>query len=163
MLPDYEIPQATRAALLNYTQGFMRERVAAAQALREAHKAADERTASFALDLLGVLDSLESQLAFLAAQPREAPWPRLEKNLGVTRNKLLACLAEREVVPLAVAIGEPPDYAKCVAVERREVAGVVGEQVVEVLRMGYSLGELVLRTAEVAVAIGSSGKSHGDS
>jgi molecular chaperone GrpE (heat shock protein) len=134
-------------------EGFIQERGLAAQALREANKAEEERTASFALDLLSVLDSLETQLAFLGAQPREAPWPRLEKNLGVTRNKLLACLAARGVAPLAVAVGEPPDYARCVAVERREVDGVAGEHVVEVLRSGYSLGDMVLRAAEVAVAV----------
>jgi molecular chaperone GrpE (heat shock protein) len=139
--------------LENAIATLVRDGVASNQALRESQKAASETLAAFCLELLAVLDTLEAQLAFLATQPREAPWPRLERNLGVTRNKLVAALEARGVTPLAVSVGGAPDYRHCVAVERRPVPDCTEEHVAEVLRPGWAMGDAVLRPAEVAIAV----------
>jgi molecular chaperone GrpE (heat shock protein) len=146
---DPTFRQAMEAAVATLVQ----DGVMGQQALREAQKAASETLAAFCLELLAVLDTLEAQLAFLAAQPREAPWPRLERNLGVTRNKLVAALEARGVTPLAVSVGSAPDYRLCVAVERRPAPGDGDEHVAEVLRPGWAMGDAVLRPAEVAIAV----------
>lgn len=145
---------STYDALTATVAVMTRDRVAGDQALREAHKTAQEGLAAFCLELLAVLDTLDAQVAFLASQPREAPWPRLEKNLLVSRNKLFAALTARGVSPIAIELGSVPDYRLCTAVERRAVAGATGERVAEVLRPGWTMGEGLLRAAEVAVAVG---------
>ncbi|MEB3196146.1 MAG: nucleotide exchange factor GrpE [Candidatus Sericytochromatia bacterium] len=151
------IDATTYDVLLASVASLIKARVAGEQALREAHKSAGESLAAFCLELLAVLDMLDAQLTFLAAQPREAPWPRLERNLSVSRNKLAAALAARGVTPIDVTLGESPDYRVCVAVERRAGGSEAGERVAEVLRSGWAIGADVLRAAEVAIAVGDGG------
>jgi molecular chaperone GrpE (heat shock protein) len=136
---------------------LVQDGVAGRQALREAQKSASETLAAFCLDLLAVLDTLEAQLAFLAAQPREAPWPRMERNMGIARNKLVTALEARGVTPLAVGVGSVPDYRLCVAVERRLAPVDAREHVAEVLRPGWAIADAVLRPAEVAIAVPGDG------
>lgn len=149
----YQLDDVAHARLVAAVEALVRSQVAGAQAVREAQRLADENLAAFCLELLAVLDTLEAQVAYFAAQPREAPWPRLEKNMRVTCNKLVAALATRGVVPISVEEGQAPDYRVCVAVERRTVAGVTAERVAEVLRGGWLLGDAVLRAAEVAIEV----------
>lgn len=149
----YELDENTHGILAECVGDLVRREVASAQALREAQRLANEKLAAFCLELLAALDALEAQVNYLAAQPREAPWPRLEKNLRVTSNKFRAALAAQGASPLEISTGDAPDYRLCVAVEKRVVEGLTGERIAEVLRSGWSLEDSVLRAAEVVVEV----------
>jgi len=149
----YLLPAPDHAALRGHLEALMRAQVHAAQAQRETRRAGEAATDALCLDMLEIADMLASQVSFLEAQPAEGPWPRLARNLARTRNKLLGSLGRRGLVIVPIAVGEPPDYRVCVAVERREVDGGAGELVAAVLRDGYLIADRVLRPAEVAIQV----------
>lgn len=105
--------------------------------------------------LLLALDQLE--LALAATREGEAA-ELLARGVEMTRTSLLHTLSQAGVAPMSeVKRGTRFDPARHEAVTSLPAPDVEPGSVIEVLRVGYSWGEMVLRPAQVIVAAASAG------
>jgi molecular chaperone GrpE len=114
------------------------------RALRETERRVDESRAAQLREWLEVVDSLERALFMQPEDP-------VAEGLRAVLEQMEAVLARQGVVRMAGA-GEPFDPELHEAVGIRHTDDVPDRSVAEVARSGYTLGDRVLRPAEVVVA-----------
>jgi molecular chaperone GrpE len=116
--------------------------------LRDVDRRAALKFGELVRDLLGFLDDLD--LALLHANGVAEAQP-LAEGVGMARERLLGALAKQGVERLELE-GEPfdPNLAEAVRVAEVDDPELDG-RVVETVRQGFKLGDLVLREARVVV------------
>lgn len=98
--------------------------------------------------VLTVLDNLERAAAYRAAG---TPCEQLVDGLLATTKQFASMLEAEGVRPLSVT-GKPFDPRLCEAVGTRETAEVPANTVVDEARKGYTIGDELLRPAQVIVS-----------
>lgn len=111
---------------------------------------------SFALGLLDVLDNFERTLSAARAAlgsdgASGTPLGNIVAGMGMVQQQFERALAGQKVLPIP-ARGLPFDPNLHEAVTQRDMVDVPAGQVVEELRRGYRIGELIVRPCQVVVA-----------
>jgi len=132
--------QRSRADFINYQRRVQRERERWAEMTKQ----------DFASQLLPILDDCERALQ-AAAQNHDAE--ALARGFELIHSKLLKALAN-EGVESFNPVNQPFDPAYHEAVAHLERPGVPDNTIIEVVRTGYTIGDRVLRPAQVVVAKG---------
>jgi molecular chaperone GrpE len=112
---------------------------------REIERRVSERTDRMARDWLEAVDSVERALR--TGEPTNPMAEGLRRVL-----EQMEAILERQGVTRTGAAGEPFDPAQHEAVGVRETNDVPDRTIVEVTRSGFSLGDRVLRPAQVIVS-----------
>lgn len=101
--------------------------------------------------LLPVIDNFERALA---VDPAKASAESVLKGLQLVHDQWLAVLKKENVNEIAPQAGEPFDPARHEALMQQDAPQFAGQgpTVVQMLQKGYSLGDRVLRPAQVAVS-----------
>jgi len=132
--------QRSRADFINYQRRVQRERERWSEMTKQ----------DFALQLLPILDDCERALQ-ASAQNHDAE--ALARGFELIHSKLLKTLASEGVEPFN-PINQPFDPAYHEAVAHIERPDVPDNTIIEVVRTGYTIGDRVLRPAQVVVAKG---------
>jgi molecular chaperone GrpE len=112
---------------------------------REIDRRVSERTDRMARDWLEAVDSVERALRM--GEPTNPMAEGLRRVL-----EQMEAILERQGVTRTGTVGEPFDPAQHEAVGVRETGDVPDHTIVEVARSGFSLGDRVLRPAQVVVS-----------
>jgi molecular chaperone GrpE len=101
--------------------------------------------------LLPVIDNFERALAQDAAKVDAAS---ILKGMQIVHDQWLSVLKQQQVNEIAPKLGDPFDPARHEALMQQDAPQYAGkgQAVVQLLQKGYSLGERVLRPAQVAVS-----------
>ncbi len=132
--------QRSRADFINYQRRIQRERERWAEMTKQ----------DVALQLLPILDDCERALQ-ASAQNHDAE--ALARGFELIHSKLLKALANEGVEPFN-PINQQFDPAYHEAVAHLERPDVPDNTIIEVVRTGYTIGDRVLRPAQVVVAKG---------
>ena len=132
--------QRSRADFINYQRRVQRERERWSEMTKQ----------EFALQLLPILDDCERALQ-ASAQNHDPE--ALARGFELIHAKLLKTLANEGVQPFD-PINQPFDPAYHEAIAHIEKPDVPDNTIIEVVRKGYTIGERVLRPAQVVVAKG---------
>jgi len=128
-----------RAEFDNYRKAARKER----EAVREA------AVADFAHDLFFVLDDVGRALDHLDEHSQNSP---LAQGVALLRDKLLKALADRNVRPIETS-GALFDPACHEAVAAEPTDAVAPNTILDEVRRGYTMGDRVIRAAQVRVAV----------
>ncbi len=145
--------ESTRAQMQEYLDGWQRERAAFANYRRrveeQQEQARRELVASIAKRYLEVLDDLELALKNKPTEGEGAAWA---EGIELIYRKMLAVLEAEGVKPMDIRPGMPfdPRFHEAITHEPHDEHG--SEEIIEVVRQGYMIGDQVLRPALVRVA-----------
>ncbi len=143
----------TRAQMQEYLDGWQRERAAFANYRRrveeQQEQARRDLVASIAKRYLEVLDDLELALKNKPTEGEGAAWA---EGIELIYRKMLAVLEAEGVKPMDTRPGMPfdPRFHEAITHEPHDEHG--SEEIIEVVRRGYMIGDQVLRPALVRVA-----------
>jgi len=144
---------AARAQMQEYLDGWQRERAAFANYRRRVEEQQEQTrrdiTASIARRYLEVLDDLELALKNKPTEGEGAAWA---EGIELIYRKMLAILEAEGIRPIEAGPGTPfdPRFHEAISHEPHDEHG--SEEIIEVLRRGYMIGDQVLRPALVRVA-----------
>ncbi len=145
--------ETTRAQMQEYLDGWQRERAAFANYRRrveeQQEQARRDLVAGIAKRYLEVLDDLELALKNKPAEGEGAAWA---EGVELIYRKMLAVLEAEGVQPMDTHPGDPfdPRFHEAITHEPHDEHG--SEEIIEVVRRGYMIGDQVLRPALVRVA-----------
>ncbi len=144
---------AARAQMQEYLDGWQRERAAFANYRRRVEEQQEQTrrdiTASIAKRYLEVLDDLELALKNKPTEGEGAAWA---EGIELIYRKMLAILEAEGIRPIEAGPGTPFDPRFHEAISHEEHDEHDSEEIIEVLRRGYMIGDQVLRPALVRVA-----------
>jgi molecular chaperone GrpE len=151
----YQMTEAERTAVTTAIEQLIQENAALQAKLQQQQTIAASANNSLFLELLGVVDALDYLCSYLADNPDPPPafQTRLPNSLRSIANKLETSLANCGVIPIAVPLGNLPDFQTCAAVSREVHPDLPPQSVLKVSRRGFYAGDAVLRPAEVVVAV----------
>ncbi|HEY58416.1 MAG TPA: nucleotide exchange factor GrpE [Anaerolineae bacterium] len=145
--------EAVRAQAQEYLDGWTRERAAFANYKRrveeERQRQQQQLLAEVVKEFLVVLDDLELALKNRPQEGEGAAWA---EGIALIYNKLCARLEAKGVEQIAVEPGQPFDPQFHEAISHEPVDGHESGHIIEVVRPGYRVGDLVIRPALVRVA-----------
>ncbi len=107
----------------------------------------------FARDLLPVHDSFERALES-ATETARAAAPGLLEGIELTQRALLAAFEKNKIVPIAPEIGERFDANLHQAMFEAPVPNTRAGDIIQVMGVGFTIGERLLRPAQVGVSSG---------
>jgi len=145
--------ETVRAQAQEYLDGWTRERAAFANYKRrveeERQRQQQQLLAEVVKEFLEVLDDLELALKNRPQEGEGAAWA---EGIALIYNKLRARLEAKGVEQIAVEPGQPFDPQFHEAISHEPVDGHESGHIIEVVRPGYRVGDLVIRPALVRVA-----------
>ena len=112
----------------------------------------------FARDLLSVHDNFERALQNANDAVREAA-PGLMEGIELTQRDLLGAFEKHKIVPIRPEIGERFDPKLHQAMFEAPVTGTSSGDIIQVMNMGFTIGERLLRPAQVGVSSAGSAKA----
>ncbi|ULP73576.1 nucleotide exchange factor GrpE [Nodularia sphaerocarpa] len=132
-------------------KNLKKENVELQQALREKTAQATAKNEDLFLELLEVVDALETLLGYLEKNPDPQPgfFQRLPKSLGAVHRKFLSVLGKRQVLPIELQEGMEPDFKLCRVVDREVRNDWREQRITKIIRRGFRLEEKILRSTEV--------------
>ncbi len=145
--------ETTRAQMQEYLDGWQRERAAFANFRKRVEQQQDQTrrdiTASIVKRYLEVLDDLELALKNRPTEGEGAAWA---EGIELIYRKMLAILEAEGVKAIPAEPGMPfdPRFHEAITHEPHDEHG--SEEIIEVVRQGYMIGDQVLRPALVRVA-----------
>ncbi|NPA92997.1 MAG: nucleotide exchange factor GrpE [Chloroflexi bacterium] len=145
--------ETTRAQMQEYLDGWQRERAAFANFRKRVEQQQEQTrrdiTASIVKRYLEVLDDLELALKNRPTEGEGAAWA---EGIELIYRKMLAILEAEGVKPIPAEPGMPfdPRFHEAITHEPHDEHG--SEEIIEVVRQGYMIGDQVLRPALVRVA-----------
>jgi molecular chaperone GrpE len=147
----YHITLEQRNQLEAKLRQLQKENVELQQSLREKTAQATANNEDLFLELLEVIDSLETLLDYLAKNRESSPEfvQRLPKSLGAVHRKFLSVLKKRQVLPIEIKEGTQPDFQLCRVVDREVRNDLPDQTITKVIRQGFRLEEKILRSTEV--------------
>jgi molecular chaperone GrpE len=107
----------------------------------------------FARDLLGVHDNFDRAMDNVSDEVREAA-PGLIEGIELTRRELLSVFEKHRIVKLEPAPGEKFDPKLHQAMFEAPVPGTRAGEIIQVMGVGFTIGERLLRPAQVGVSSG---------
>lgn len=145
--------ETVRAQAQEYLDGWTRERAAFANYKRrveeERQRQQQRLLAEVVKEFLVVLDDLELALKNRPQEGEGAAWA---EGIALIYNKLRAQLEAKGMEQIAVEPGQPFDPQFHEAISHEPVDGHESGHIIEVVRPGYRVGDLVIRPALVRVA-----------
>ncbi len=145
--------ETTRAQMQEYLDGWQRERAAFANFRKRVEQQQEQTrrdiTASIAKRYLEVLDDMELALKNKPTEGEGAAWA---EGIELIYRKILAILEAEGITPIEAEPGMPfdPRFHEAITHEPHEERN--SEEIIEVVRRGYMIGDQVLRPALVRVA-----------
>jgi molecular chaperone GrpE len=107
----------------------------------------------FARDLLAVYDNFDRAMDNVSDPVREAA-PGLIEGIELTRRELLAVFEKHKIVALEPAPGERFDPKLHQAMFEAPVPGTKAGDIIQVMGVGFTIGDRLLRPAQVGVSSG---------
>ncbi len=149
--PTYPLSHEQRHQIQQTLGNLQKENVELQQALRQKTAQATANTEDLFLELLEVVDGLETLLDYLEKNPDSSPEfiQRLPRSLGVVYRKFLSVLGKRQVLPIPLQEGMEPDFKLCRVVEREVRNDLPDQRITKIIRRGFYLEEKILRSTEV--------------
>ena len=148
-----EALEAARAQMQEYLDGWQRERAAFANYRRRVEEQQEQTrrdlTAAIVKRYLEVLDDLELALKNKPTEGEGAAWA---EGIELIYRKMLAILEAEGVKPIPAEPGTPFDPRFHEAITHEPHDERASEEIIEVVRRGYMIGDQVLRPAMVRVA-----------
>ncbi len=144
--------EAAEAKLQEYIAAFKQAQAEQeefrARLSRDVDRRVDLKFGNLVADLLDAVDDLDLALAHVEGVPQAAP---IAQGVSLARDRFLTTLQRHGVVRMQLD-GEPfdPNLAEAVRVDEVDSAERNGK-VTETVRVGYALGDRVVRAARVAV------------
>jgi molecular chaperone GrpE len=150
---NYIIIQEKVDLTIQEINNLKKEKVLLQQSLREQQTQSATNTEDLFLELLEIGDALEDLLDYLK-QNHTSPSPefiqRLPKSLEVVNRKFLGVIGKRQVLPIEIELqSTQPDFNLCRVVDREVRNDMPDQTITKIVRRGFSLGEKILRPAEV--------------
>ena len=145
--------ETTRAQMQEYLDGWQRERAAFANFRKRVEQQQEQTrrdlTASIVKRYLEVLDDLELALKNKPTEGEGAAWA---EGIELIYRKMLAILEAEGVKPIPAEPGMPfdPRFHEAISHEPNDEFG--SEEIIAVVRRGYTVDDQVLRPALVRVA-----------
>lgn len=146
---------AEREQLLGGLGGLLKEVGLLKQELRTREGEALARLEALFLELLGVVDSIESLIAVVKERQAggDELLKRLPRSLELQRKMLLDTLERRGVTRIELD-GSAVDYEVCRVLDREPHPELAAGAIARVIRPGYRHGPRILRPAEVILSSG---------
>lgn len=153
MVEKYLITEEQRETLITQLGKLMKSKISLQQSCHEQKEIATATNEEFYLEILEVMDTLESLIEHLTQQPELSPQQakRLPRSLTSIQNKLLAILERRQVSAIDFQ-GAKPDLACCRVVDCEIRDDLEEQTITQVVRRGFYSGDKVLRPIEVITA-----------
>jgi molecular chaperone GrpE len=150
---NYLITEEQRAELTAQLGRLLKRELSLQQSCHEQKEIAIASNEELYLEILEVMDTLESLISHLTQQPDLSPQQakRLPKSLTSIQNKLLAILERRQVRAIDFQ-GEKPDLACCRVVDCEVRDDLEEQTITQVVRRGFYSRDKVLRPIEVIIA-----------
>jgi molecular chaperone GrpE len=152
-IENYLITEEQRAGLIAQLGKLLKSELSLQQSCHEQKEIAIASNEEFYLEILEVMDTLESLIGHLTQQPELSSQQakRLPKSLTSIQNKLLAILERRQVIAIKFQ-EEKPDSACCRVVDCEIRDDLEEQTITQIVRQGFYSGEKVLRPVEVITA-----------
>lgn len=106
-----------------------------------------------ARDLLSVNDNMKRALETVTEDQREANKALIE-GIELTQRELLSAFANHKIMPVSPAVGDKFDPNKHQAMFEAPFADVKAGHILQVMNEGFTIGERLLRPAQVGVSSG---------
>jgi len=110
-------------------------------------------TTRFARDLLSVHDNFDRALGNMTDALRAAA-PGLAEGIELTRRDLVAALEKHKIVKITPAPGDRFDPKLHQAMFEAPVPGTQAGDIIQVMNVGFTIGDRLLRPAQVGVSSG---------
>ena len=155
--PEADDPAALRAEIAELKDRLLRALAEAENIRKRADR--DRRDAEqygmtrFARDLLSVHDNFERAMRAVTEEARSAAGPLLE-GIELTQRELIAALAKHGIRKIEPQKGERFDPKLHQAMFEAPVPGTKSGNIIEVMSEGFTIGERLLRPAQVGVSAG---------
>ena len=155
--PEAEDPVALRAEIAELKDRLLRALAEAENIRKRADR--DRRDAEqygitrFARDLLSVHDNFERAMKHADDESRAAAGPLLE-GIELTQRELLSALGKHGIRKISPERGERFDPKLHQAMFEAPVPGTKSGDIIEVMGEGFTIGERLLRPAQVGVSSG---------
>ncbi len=153
----FQITQEQKKSLEQKLGELLKQKITLEQNIKNAETANKAKEEDLYLELLGIFDSLDFLLNYLAENQEINPalLKRLPKNLASIQKKLINILDKRQVKKIPFIEGEP-DYSYCQVVDQEIRNDLPDKSVTKVVRIGFTVEGKVLRPIQVIVAKNSS-------
>jgi molecular chaperone GrpE len=115
----------------------------------------------FARDLLSVHDNFARAMESATDEARTAA-PGLIEGIELTRRDLLAAFEKHKIVPIAPEAGERFDANRHQAMFEAPIPGTKAGDIIQVMNVGFTIGERLLRPAQVGVSSGGPARPPSD-
>lgn len=154
--------EADEMAALKAENGDLKDRLLRALADAENIRKRGERdrrdaelyaSTRFARDLLSVHDNFDRALANVTDELRKSA-PGLIEGIELTQRDLLSVFEKHKIVKLAPAVGEKFDPKLHQAMFEAPLPGTKAGEIIQVMNVGFMIGERLLRPAQVGVSSG---------
>ncbi len=162
--PSEEDPQArlsaleqelasARAQAQEYLDGWTRERAAFANYKKRMAEQQDRQRQQLVAEVVkGFLEPLDDLELALKNRPQEGEGAAWAEGIELVYRKLRSVLEAQGVEQVPAEPGQPFDPQFHEAISHEPVDGYQSGQIIEVLRPGYRVGDLIIRPALVRVA-----------
>lgn len=139
--------------LAKQTRSSLKKIAEAEREIRETRKAYETDQAKLYLELLDVLDSIESLIQNFSSldEPDPKLFKRLPKLLGGVQRRLLRSLEARDVLPIENEASKF-DPSFCQVVAKEECSDVAPGTILHVLKRGFVYRDALLRPQEVIIS-----------
>ena len=155
--PEADDPAALRAEIAELKDRLLRALAEAEnirkRADRERRDAEQYGITRFARDLLSVHDNFERAMKAVTDEARAAAGPLLE-GIELTQKELVAALGKHGIRKVEPQKGERFDPKLHQAMFEAPVPGTKAGDIIEVMGEGFTIGDRLLRPAQVGVASG---------
>lgn len=115
----------------------------------------------FARDLLSVHDNFARAMDSVTDEVRAAA-PGLIEGIELTRRDLLSAFEKHKIVPVAPEPGERFDPNRHQAMFEAPIPGTKAGDIIQVMNIGFTIGDRLLRPAQVGVSSGGPAAPSGD-
>jgi molecular chaperone GrpE len=155
---DTADPEALRAEITDLRDRYLRAAAEVENIRKRADR--DRRDAEqygitrFARDILSVHDNFERAMKAVTDEARAVAGPLIE-GIELTQRELLAALARHGIRKVSPEKGERFDPKLHQAMFEAPVPGTTAGEIIEVMSEGFTIGERLLRPAQVGVSSGA--------